>query len=216
MLVLIHELLRDVDIPKQRRVLDLIQRTGLLVLACLLKVRAFTGAVEGDFALLSATLRADAPVDRGTKALFFALIADDAGQWFGNPLSALWHSPAARGWVARRRSDLREHCGNLPRDLSPPTSIGKLENEAQIPVWRLLVVNHEFRIARVQKSLRWFEEDLALLNMRVKELSAERQASAKRFAAAVISQARAELQKLLSERQVDQHDVDEAPCEPAD
>jgi len=37
------------------------------------------------------------------------------------------------------------------------------------------VLTTDFRIARVQKTLRWFEEDLPLLNMRVRELSKERQ-----------------------------------------
>jgi hypothetical protein len=75
---------------------------------------------------------------------------------------------------------------------------------------------NEFRIARVQKTLHWFEQDIPLLNMRVKELSKERQDSAKRFAAAMIDQTRAELQKLLQQRPNDQNDPSEAPCEPAD
>ncbi len=56
-----------------------------------------------------------------------------------------------------------------------------------------------YRISRVQRTLQWFEQDIPLLNMRVKDLSAERQKSAKRFAAAVIRQTRAELEKLLRE-----------------
>jgi hypothetical protein len=56
-----------------------------------------------------------------------------------------------------------------------------------------------YRISRVQKTLQWFEQDIPFLNMRVKDLSAERQASAKEFAAALISQTRAELQRLLNE-----------------
>jgi hypothetical protein len=78
------------------------------------------------------------------------------------------------------------------------------------------MLNNDHRIARVQKSLRWFEEDVPLLNLRVKELSAERQESAKRFAAAVIDQARAELEKLLQQQPEDQHNPQEKPCEPAD
>lgn len=77
----------------------------------------------------------------------------------------------------------------------------------------------DYRIARVQKTLRWFEEDMPLLNMRVKELSAERQQSARQFAAAVIDQTRAELRRLLEEQPApsrhsseDGHDL----CEPAD
>jgi hypothetical protein len=71
---------------------------------------------------------------------------------------------------------------------------------------------NDFRIARVEKTLRWFEEDIPLLNMRVKELSKERQESARNFAAAVIARTRAELERLLRERPVD--DPGEAPCEP--
>ncbi len=76
--------------------------------------------------------------------------------------------------------------------------------------------NEDFRIAKVQRTLRWFEEDIPLLNMRVKELSKERQESARKFAAAVIDQTRAELERLIRERSVDPSDSSEAPCEPAD
>jgi hypothetical protein len=78
------------------------------------------------------------------------------------------------------------------------------------------MLTNEFRIARVQKTLRWFEQDIPLLNMRVKELSKERQDSAKKFAAAMIDQTRAELKKLLQQQPNDQNDPSEAPCEPAD
>jgi hypothetical protein len=57
-----------------------------------------------------------------------------------------------------------------------------------------------YRISRVQKTLCWFEQDIPLLNMRVKDLSAERQQSARQFAAALIDQTRAELQRLLKEQ----------------
>jgi len=77
-------------------------------------------------------------------------------------------------------------------------------------------VTNEFRIAKVQRTLRWFEEDIPLLNMRVRELSKERQDSARRFAAAVIDQTRAELERLLQEQPHDAHDCSEIPCEPAD
>jgi hypothetical protein len=78
------------------------------------------------------------------------------------------------------------------------------------------MLTNDFRIAKVQRTLRWFEEDIPLLNMRVKELSKERQESARRFAAAVINQTRAELERLLQEQPHDAHDPSEAPCEPAD
>ena len=77
-------------------------------------------------------------------------------------------------------------------------------------------MTHDFRIARVQRTLRWFEDDIPLLNMRVKELSKERQESARKFAAAVIDQTRAELERLLREKPVDVDDAEGVPCEPAD
>jgi hypothetical protein len=78
------------------------------------------------------------------------------------------------------------------------------------------MLTNDFRIARVQKTLRWFEDDIPLLDMRVKELSMERQESARRFAAAVIEQTRAELEMLLQQRRDDRRRPDEVPCEPAD
>lgn len=75
-------------------------------------------------------------------------------------------------------------------------------------------MTNEFRIAKVQKTLRWFEEDIPLLNMRVKELSKEQQDSARKFAAAVIEETRAELHRLLQEQPED--DASGTPCEPAD
>jgi hypothetical protein len=73
----------------------------------------------------------------------------------------------------------------------------------------------DFRIARVQRTLRYFEQDIPLLNMRVRELSKERQESARQFAAAVIDETRAELERLLQARPVEM-EASEAPCEPAD
>jgi hypothetical protein len=78
------------------------------------------------------------------------------------------------------------------------------------------MLTKDFRIARVQKTLRWFEEDIPLLNMRVKELSKERQESARQFAAAVIDQTRAELERLLREQTRDLEVSSETPPEPAD
>jgi hypothetical protein len=75
---------------------------------------------------------------------------------------------------------------------------------------------NDLRIAKVQRTLRWFEEDIPLLNMRVKELSKERQDSARSFAAAVIHQTRAELERLLQEQAVEASDAAQPPCEPAD
>ncbi len=88
------------------------------------------------------------------------------------------------------------------------------------------MLTNDFRIAKVQRTLRWFEDDIPLLNMRVKELSKERQDSARQFAAAVIDQTRAELARLLQEQtqcvehdlhpEKDLHDSDEVHCQPAD
>jgi hypothetical protein len=77
----------------------------------------------------------------------------------------------------------------------------------------------DYRIRRVRKTLRRFEEDIPLLKMRVKDLSAERQASAREFAAALIDQTRAELHRLISERpgiRAETTTADEVLCEPAD
>jgi hypothetical protein len=73
-----------------------------------------------------------------------------------------------------------------------------------------------YRIARVQKTLRRFEDDVVLLNMRVKDLSAERQKSARQFAATLISQTRAELDRLLKEQPELVSETGDIPCEPAD
>ena len=77
-------------------------------------------------------------------------------------------------------------------------------------------MTNDVRIAKVQRTLRWFEEDIPQLDMRVRELSRERQESAKKFAAAVIDQTRAELERLLQEQPRDFVEVGEPPCEPAD
>ena len=78
------------------------------------------------------------------------------------------------------------------------------------------MATNSFRIAKVQKTLEWLESDVPLLNMRVKELSRERQESARKFAAAVIDETRAELQRLLAEQPEDIVEAAEPPCEPAD
>jgi hypothetical protein len=78
------------------------------------------------------------------------------------------------------------------------------------------MLNHDFRIAKLQRTLRWFEEDIPLLNMRVKDLSKQGRESARKFAAAVIDQTRAELDRLLRERPSEANDSGEPPCEPAD
>jgi hypothetical protein len=78
------------------------------------------------------------------------------------------------------------------------------------------MLTNELRIARVQRTLRWFEEDVPLLNMRVKDLSKERQDSARKFAAAMIDQTRAELERLLRQQSLETAGSAETACEPAD
>jgi hypothetical protein len=83
--------------------------------------------------------------------------------------------------------------------------------------WRAIaMLPTTYRITRAQKTLRLFEDDIPLLNMRVKDLSAERQRSARQFAAALISQARAELDRLLKEQPEPASEPGDTPCEPAD
>lgn len=78
------------------------------------------------------------------------------------------------------------------------------------------MLTNDVRIAKVQRTLRWFEEDMPLLDLRVKMLSKERQESARKFASAVIDQTRAELERLLREHPAEMNDTCGAPCEPAD
>lgn len=74
---------------------------------------------------------------------------------------------------------------------------------------------YDVKIARVERTLRWLEEDATLLATRVKDLSPERQTQAKRFAADMIDQVRAELDRLMQERTIDSEES-AFPCEPAD
>ena len=74
---------------------------------------------------------------------------------------------------------------------------------------------HDMKIARVERTLRWLEEDASLLTMRVRDLSPERQKLAKQFAASMIDKTRAELERLAEER-IQQLENLDLPCEPAD
>lgn len=56
-----------------------------------------------------------------------------------------------------------------------------------------------YRISRVEKTLRRFEDDLPMLERRVKDLSPERQQSARQFAANLIRQTLDELNRLREE-----------------
>jgi hypothetical protein len=78
------------------------------------------------------------------------------------------------------------------------------------------MLSTSYRINRVQKTLRWIEADIPLLNMRVKDLSAERQKSARQFAEALVLQTRAELHRLLEEQPEAGSGIEDVPCEPAD
>lgn len=78
------------------------------------------------------------------------------------------------------------------------------------------IVPTSYRITRVRQALRHYEADILLLNTRVKDLSLERQRSAQQFAQAIISQTRAELDRLLEQQPVFSSDPAEPPCEPAD
>jgi hypothetical protein len=80
----------------------------------------------------------------------------------------------------------------------------------------IAMLSTSYRIKRVQKTLRWIEADIPLLNMRVKDLSAERQKSARQFAEALVLQTRAELHRLLEEQPETVSGRGEVPCEPAD
>ena len=77
-----------------------------------------------------------------------------------------------------------------------------------------------YRITRVQKTLRWFEEDMPLLNMRVKDLSAEHQRSARQFAAAVRKPRPAPNSDRTASRiqalRAGYEAGERSPCEPAD
>ena len=77
-------------------------------------------------------------------------------------------------------------------------------------------MTYDLRIERVQRTLRWFEDDIPLLDLRVRELSKERQESARQFATAMIDQTRAELERLMRERPVMTDEPGHPPCEPAD
>ena len=78
------------------------------------------------------------------------------------------------------------------------------------------MLSNTYRVARMQKTLRWFEGDIPLLNLRVKDLSPEGQQSARTFALALVDQTRAELHRLLEEQPEAANEAGDTPCEPAD
>ena len=78
MFTLIGKLLGNFHLQKQRRRIELLRRTRFFMFARLQQIRAIAGAIERDFPLLAATLRANATVHRGTEAFFFTNFADRA------------------------------------------------------------------------------------------------------------------------------------------
>ena len=79
-LALVQELLRDLGFRKHFVGRHVFEAPRLFVLPCLLQVGTLGGAIEGDFPLLAAALRANAPVYGRAEALFLAQIADGTGQ----------------------------------------------------------------------------------------------------------------------------------------
>jgi hypothetical protein len=77
-------------------------------------------------------------------------------------------------------------------------------------------MTNSVRLHRVQQTLRRFEQDIPLLNMRVKDLSMERQESARKFNAALIEQTKAELARLMEEQPDDRPETGHSISEPAD
>src|SRR5437899_5348665 len=80
MFALVNELLRNLHLQKQCGRIDLVRGARLLMLPGLLQVGTVAGTVERHLALFAATLRADAPMHRGTKPLLLANLADGAAQ----------------------------------------------------------------------------------------------------------------------------------------
>jgi hypothetical protein len=80
MLALVEELVGNFNFQKQSLGVDVIPRTRLFVLPRLSQIGTITGAIECDFTLLAAALRANAPVQGRAKTLFFANFADGATQ----------------------------------------------------------------------------------------------------------------------------------------
>src|ERR1700694_187545 len=79
-LALVQKLVGDLNFEKERCGIKLAHGTRLLVFPCLLEIGTPAGAVECDLALFAATLRADAPMHRRAKALFFSHLAEGTTQ----------------------------------------------------------------------------------------------------------------------------------------
>jgi hypothetical protein len=76
MLPFIEKLLPDFNVRKKRRLIEFVEIPGLLEGPPLLQIRAITGAIERDLALLSAALSTNSSVHRRTEPFLFSKIAD--------------------------------------------------------------------------------------------------------------------------------------------
>src|SRR5271168_55229 len=97
MLPLVSKLLRNLNLQEQRRAVELVRRTRLFVLSCLLQIGAVAGTIERHLALLTATLGADAAVHGGTETFLLASLADRAAQIEFSCLN-IWHRMTANLW----------------------------------------------------------------------------------------------------------------------
>ena len=70
------------------------------------------------------------------------------------------------------------------------------------------------RIDRTARLVRWLEDDAPLLNIRVANLTSERQQATKEFASKLVASARAELERLTLQASV--LDVNDPTPQPAD
>src|SRR5271166_6695969 len=98
-----QELLGNLNSRKQLLLGPIFQASRVLVLPCLLQVDTVGRTVERQFSLLTATLRADALVDRRTEALRLSNVAECTNQSGAPPRGRtrrklpLWHLPVAGG-----------------------------------------------------------------------------------------------------------------------
>jgi hypothetical protein len=76
MFVLIEKIVAHLYLQKNIGRVHIGDSARLFVLASLLQVHAIARAIQRDFALLTATLRANAAMDGRTETLFFALFAN--------------------------------------------------------------------------------------------------------------------------------------------
>jgi hypothetical protein len=122
---LIGELLRNLNLQEQRRAVELVGGTRLLMFPRLLQIRAVARTIERYFALLATTLRANASVDGGTEAFLFANVADRATQiavlLFSIIALEMGHRPLAiSNWqLAASTGELTSRAGARGRSAKP-------------------------------------------------------------------------------------------------